>query len=60
MPTTPAQRKATTKYLQTLDEIRIRMPKGQKEVIQARAQKLGKSVNAYVLELIDKDLNENP
>lgn len=59
--TSEAQKKATIKYLQSLGEIRVRMSKEQKAAIQDRAKEQGKSVNAYVLELIDKGLQaDNP
>ena len=35
MPVSEAQKKASVKYLEKLDEVRIRMPKGHKATIQA-------------------------
>lgn len=44
-----AQKKAAVKYLAGLDEIKIRVPKGQKEVIKAHAEEHdGGSVNAFI------------
>lgn len=40
----------------TYDDIRFRVKKGQKEIIQARADSLGKSINSYLLDLVDADL----
>lgn len=40
------------------DQIPLRVKKGVKEVIQARAEKLGKSVNGYIVELIEEDLSK--
>jgi len=34
------------------DEIKLRIPKGQKEVVQAYAQKQGESVNALIWRLL--------
>ena len=38
------------------DDIRFRVKKGQKEIIQARADSLGKSVNSYLVDLVEQDL----
>ncbi len=51
---TEAQAKSAKKYLSTLDEIRIRLPKGRKEEIQAAAAAAGMSMNQYVSEAIDR------
>ncbi len=51
-----AQRRATDKYLEKFDEIRIRSPKGQKEVIQAHAKARGESVNAFINRAIDNQM----
>lgn len=51
-----AQRKATDKYLEKFDEIRIRVPKGQKATMQAQAAAAGKSLNAFIIEAIDEKL----
>ncbi len=54
---TDAQRKASKKYLDKLDEIRIRIKQdGTKEQIAAVAKKRGLSINAYILGLIEKDM----
>lgn len=41
------------------DHIGFNVPKGQREVIKARAESLGMSVNAYMVHLIKKDMEEN-
>lgn len=54
-----AQQKATAKYvLANYDEIKIRTSKGQKEIIKARADDLGESVNGYINRLITEDLKK--
>lgn len=53
MPVSEAQKKASVKYLEKLDEIRIRMPKGKKEIIQTAAAAVGESVNGYINGAID-------
>lgn len=56
---TDAQRKASKKYLDKLDEIRIRIKQdGTKERIAAVAKKRGLSINAYILGLIEKDMQD--
>ncbi len=53
-----AQKKATAKYMaKAYDEIKTRVPKGQKAVIQAHAQSKGLSLNAYIVGLIEKDMH---
>ncbi len=49
MPYSEAQKKATAKYMKNnLDEIKIRVAKGQKQVIADYAAKDGKSINGYI------------
>lgn len=50
MPISKAQQKAVTKYMkENYDEVKVRMPKGQKEVVKAHADKHdGGSVNAFI------------
>lgn len=57
MAITDAQKKATNKYFEKLDEFKVRVPKGQKAVIQAHAQSKGLSLNAYIVSLIEKDMD---
>jgi predicted HicB family RNase H-like nuclease len=53
--TSPAQRKATDKYIKnSLDEIKIRVPKGRKAIIAAQAEAQGESLNSYVSKAIDE------
>lgn len=53
-----AAKKATMKYMaKAYDEIKIRVKKGQKAVIQAHAQSKGLSLNAYIVSLIEKDMH---
>lgn len=39
------------------DRIQLVVPKGEREVIKGRAADLGKSVNGYIMGLVDDDLN---
>ncbi len=45
------------KYLkEKVDEFKVRVPKGQKQVIQDYAKSRGKSLNAFVYELIQNEM----
>ena len=55
MPASKAQQKAVSKYMKAnYDEIKIRIPKGQKEAVQAYAQAKGESVNALIWNLLQE------
>ena len=41
------------------EDIRLRVKKGEKEKIQARADKLQKSINGYIVDLIEEDLKKD-
>lgn len=44
-----AQRKATNKYIQEkVDEIKLRVPKGERETIRAHAETRGESLNGFI------------
>lgn len=48
MATTKAQQKAVAKYMKNnYDEIKLRIPKGQKSTVEAAATGVGESVNMY-------------
>lgn len=44
------------KYLGKFDEIKVRIPKGRKSTIEARANEQGESVNGYINGLIRADV----
>lgn len=55
-----AQKKATAKYIKNkLDDIKVRVPKGKREVYKAHAERQGKSLNALIIELLEKDMQEH-
>lgn len=56
MAVSEAQKKASVKYLEKLDEIRIRMPKGKKELIKAHADAKGESVNGFINRAVDETM----
>ena len=60
MAVSKAQQKAVSKYMKAnYDKIKIRVPKGQKEIIQAAATKQGESVNGFISRLISEALGLN-
>lgn len=53
MPVSKAQQKAVSKYMkENYDEIKLRLPKGQKALIKEMADANGESVNAYIARAI--------
>ena len=42
----------------TYDRVNLTMPKGKKEVLQARAEAQGESVNAYINKAIDQRMEK--
>ena len=54
-----AQRRATDKYLEKFNEVRTRMPKGNKAIIQAHAEARGESVNAFVNRAIENQFQRD-
>jgi len=40
-----------------VDEIKVRVPKGQKAIIQEYAKSKGKSCNRFIIDLIEKEMN---
>lgn len=59
MPYTKASGQAVNRYSKkAYDDVRLRVKKGQKEIIQKRAEELQKSVNSYIVDLIEEDLKK--
>lgn len=57
---TEAQAKAAKKYLKgSVEDIRIRVPKGQKDIIKAAAESVGESLNTYVRNAIDRRMEQD-
>lgn len=49
MPTTKAQQRAVAKYMKAnYDEMKIRLPKGQKQAVESYARAKGESINGLV------------
>lgn len=52
-----AQMEATNKYrAKSYDQINVTVKKGMKEEYKAQAEKKGMSLNAYIVSLIEKDM----
>ena len=63
MAISKAQQRATANYVKkTYDRIEAKVPKGQKEVIQAHAEAQGESLNAFInraiTETMERDSSE--
>ena len=58
MPVSDSQRKATNKYLEKYDDIKLRVPKGKREEYKEYAESKGRSLNSLLIELIEKDMAE--
>lgn len=60
MPVSKAQQKAVSKYMkENYDEIKVRMPKGQKAIIKDHADKQGESVNSFVNRAIKETMERD-
>lgn len=57
---TEAQAKAAKKYLkETVEDIRIRVPKGDKAKVQKHAAKMEESTNAFVVRAIKETMERD-
>lgn len=57
---TPSRQKANNKYLtEKVDSIIVRVPKGQKELIQEAAKKQNKSLNQFCADAIIEAVRSN-
>jgi len=57
---TDARRRASSKYLhETVEDIRIRVPKGQKAIIKAHAESVGESLNQFVIRAINEQITRD-
>lgn len=52
------QKKWTTDYIKkTYDDIKVRVPKGKREVYKAHAEAKGTSLNKLIIDLLEKDMS---
>ena len=54
-----AQRKATDKYLGKFDEMKIRVPSGQKAAVKAHAESMGESLNGFLSRAITETMERD-
>ena len=60
MPYTDAQKEATARYSKKkYDRISVVVPKGQRQVIADFAAKQGKSLNRFIRDAIDEQMNKS-
>lgn len=56
---TEAQKKASKKYeTEKIESIKLRLPKGKKELVQKCAELNNESINKMINRLLDKEINE--
>lgn len=54
----PSQSKAVTKYIaKNYDQVSLRIPKGTREKYKSFAESQGKSLNALIVELLNREMN---
>lgn len=57
---TEAQARSAKKYLtETVEDVRIRVPKGQKAVIKSHAEQQGESMNQFVTRAITETMERD-
>ena len=59
MPVSKAQQKAVNKYMaEKYDRINLVVPKGRREELRAQAEAAGKSLNSYLIGLIEGEAQQ--
>lgn len=53
------RKKSNEKYLATLDEIKVRVPKGAKKTIKSHAESRGESVNGFINRAINETIERD-
>ena len=59
MAQTEAQLRASKKYHQKFDDLRIRVPAGEKEIIEKHAASKGESVNSFVCRAVAETMERD-
>ena len=60
MPVSKANQRAVAKYMkENYDEIKVRVPKGEREKIRAHAEKLGESANGFIQRAIRETMERD-
>lgn len=58
-PISEARKRANDKYIEKLDEIKVRVPKGRKAEVQAHAEGRGESLNGFIVRAIDETIERD-
>lgn len=58
-PLSEARKRANENYLKTQEEIKIRVPKGEKGIISAHAKQQGESVNSFIIRAIKETMERD-
>lgn len=59
MAQSEAQLRASKKYHQKFDDLRIRVPRGEKEIIDQHAESMGESTNTFVHRAISETMERD-
>ncbi len=60
MPASKAQQKAVAKYMKdNYDELKVRVPKGDKDKIKNHAESKGESLNGFIKRAIDETMQRD-
>lgn len=59
MSTPDSVKKAVAKYQARFDDIKLHIPKGCKDAWKAHAAAQGKSLNAYIIDLVEADMKKS-
>jgi len=54
-----SRKKANEKYFDKCDDIKIRVPKGHKDIYKKQAEIKGMSLNGYIVSLLERDRTED-
>lgn len=59
VPTYEYNKKYVDKYLEKLEEIKIRVAKGEKDKIKTHAESMGESVNGFINRAIEETMDRD-
>lgn len=59
MPLSEARKRANQKYIEKQGEIKVRVSKDRKNLIQSHAEARGESVNGFINRAIDNQIKED-
>ena len=59
MAISEARKRANQAYIDKQDELKVRVPKGRKAEIQAHAEAMGESLNAFVCRAISETMERD-